>query len=1058
MKDGRGKCRKKIYDAWVCMPPRETIIINKIEHSEVRSKLKQKFQSRGVIDYTHNFTKIVKPSEEIINKYNKGETVASEIVEAYSLCCELVRNGKVYITSNNTPFVLCGSIGEFSVISFGTLQNRYKLLSENGASSIGISKEVLSKKLKNGCLEWVRVRCVPDKEEYYAQYIPLNNMGRIQGKILENGINALQIYNGKGVKHGKGDFLIYRLLPNGVPSREYCSVVNGLVFALTFDNHGWTEEIDQNVRELTIEKPKPLFEIEEKKDAGANNSDKNSVNNLLMNSIEEVLRYCRDTSIKQMPFMYKRLEDSFVVQPKVIESYESFVNDSEKLNENQKKSALKQLRFNRFITEIKIKNDMIYFNSFNILKDSSGKETKSQIYCVKLPATQEGIQMLREKTCIYLGLSGYIPNEQLGHFTYIAKPSKYEYDGLEAYTISSSGINRKLRLMDYESDNNHRGYEREGIESQRLYRVIDGADKYMAKSTLSKPTFVFRGLPGNTAVAFSGSGDLANLPGHILTNTAFTSTTLNMHSTLMFANTGADAENGVILAIELPAGINAEYIHNIAGWKEQFEILLDRKYDLAIGEKLLEFEGANKFTYHVFLANVVEHAPFSEIPGFIDVSHHSNVPNIKYYDENGKINFTYELIKGYMKEAYHILRQKGIAGAQFQEKLRFTETFSDYIVVRAGKSEETNTVTDLAFTYNKDTDLLDVVKFVSPDVVITESGAEVTARNYWKDFNRNNNSIDRNFVWESYEANNMAFTIKDKDNPDGNFQIIPKSSITLKGDSKSKAERIANTIIEYVKYNKDVTLLPMQDIGRYFDCVFRATLITEGYLLKDALSVDRVGNPDDENDGYVKMGYLIDGDNDDSLMLKMKLSRDENMKLKMDYNGKSKDGILSETQNMRWNIFDQEVMEKTCDKILYQFASKLKLNHTRRIDALMRYVERLTGFKVVNHAFNKDGLNIHQKGNVKAYKLYTDIKNNEFMLINIVVENRIAQMRFRTLTGEWNMAVSLDNSIQTMYREVMQSICQGLKEYPIQSLERKMRPVEVGFKNTNLGMSEKRTA
>lgn len=458
-------------------------------------------------------------------------------------------------------------------------------------------------------------------------------------------------------------------------------------------------------------------------------------------------------------------------------------------------------------------------------------------------------------------------------------------------------MNRKLRLQDYESESNHRGYERTGAESQRLYRAIDGADKYFDKVQITKPLTVFRGMPGCDAATFSGRGSVDNLSGGVITNTAYTSSTLNLHSTLMFAKVAKDPNNGVILAINLPAGMHADYIHNIAGWKEQFEVLWDRKYDIQVGEELLSFKGGANFVYHVFEAGVVEHTPMSVLPSFIDVSHHSNVPNINLYDKNGRINFDYEVIKGIMLTTFDALKKHGYSGLQYQEKLGLDPLNRDYIVVHAGEGDD-DTVVDLGFTYNSDTKMVDIVKFTSKKRVQykDDRGNDVTAtaRNYWSDWGRNNGAIDQNFSWESYNANDKGFNMS-------NFAFEPKSSITLKipksvGDrvEENLATCIANTIAQYVKYNKDVTLLPMQDVARYFDSVFKNIILDEGYDLKDSMPVNRVGKDTDENDGYVPLKYRIDGDNDDSLTIMMRMSRDSNGKLQLEYRGASANNRVKE--------------------------------------------------------------------------------------------------------------------------------------------------------------------
>lgn len=679
-----------------------------------------------------------------------------------------------------------------------------------------------------------------------------------------------------------------------------------------------------------------------------------------------------------MPFKYKRTGDVDIkVTPAVIEDYK--VKTTKANAENTELSvAEREKKFSNFETLIGVADGKLQFKSYTTFGDR-----RDLSYVFELPANDDGLTQFKAGISIYAGLMGWIPNGIQNSFNFIAKPTKYEHDGIHAYTVSSSGLNRKLRLQDYEEDGNKRGYERTGGESQRLYRAIDGADKYFDKVHTSKPMTVFRGMPLSDALKYSGRKTIETMSGGIITNTAYTSSTLNLHSTLMFAKTTTDPTGGVILAIDLPVGLNADYIHNIAGWKEQFEVLWDRKYDIQVGEHILSFKGGKNFTYHIFKAGVVQHVPLSPIPSWMDISHHANVPNIQFYDRNGRINFDYQAIQGTLLEAFDILKKKGITGLQFQKKLQFDLAHRDYIIAHAGEGDD-DTLVDLGFTYNTDTKMIDVMKFTSANGAGDKGNS---ARNYWTDAERNAGAIDRNFTWETYNANDEKMTASDFD-----FDI--KSSIMLRAPKngvvdleKNLPSCVAFTILEYLKYNKDVTLLPMQDVARYFDTVFKTTILEEGYELKDSMPVNRVGKDTDENDGYVPLKYHIDGDDDDSLVLMMRMARSENGKLQLEYRGASANNRVKESDTLRWNIFNQEIMERECNKILYIFASKLNLNHTRKSDQLLNFVAKKRGFTVAranNTSGEKVERNIHQKGNHKMYRMwYPNRKDNIKVTVDV---------------------------------------------------------------------------
>ena len=941
------KCRKKFYEIHVCMPPKNTIVINKLEQYDTYVALGKK----------DHFT-----ADEIAKMKISNPQMLSTLQN-------LVSQGKAYAVTQNTPFVLAGTIGEMWCISPDKLAQTYMFL--QGGQPVAINQQSLQSRMKNGLMDWTLIRTSQQAQQgvNMACFVPTAKKGQIKtswGSLLN--------INGAGVPHGKGDFVLCDMLPNGQPNLANRWVVNGEVFANTYDNHGWSDCLNiNNTNLITINNLPNLVTT-------TTSSRYKSLFDKLCNILETLKR----SAVQQMPFNYNRVSDDVVqVKPSVIEDYVNKVSSSNKANTDLS-IRQRQQSFSHFLTQITVKDDKLQFKSYNTF---DGGHQKNLTYMFELPANDLGIQEFQNKVSIYGGLLGWIPNGIQNCFAFSGKPTKYEHDGIHAYTVSSSGMNRKLRLQDYESDTNHRGYERIGAESQRLYRAIDGADKYFDKVVSTKPLTVFRGMPGSDAVKFSGRNSIDNLSGGTITNTAYTSSTLNLHSTLMFAKTNTDPNDGVILAINIPSGINADYIHNIAGWKEQFEVLWDRKYDIQVGEKILSFKGGSNFTYHVFNASIVAHVPMQPIPSFIDVSHHLNIPNINLYDKNGRINFDYEAIKGTMLEAFDILKKKGVSGMQYQNKLGIDPMQRDYIVVHAGDGDD-DTVVDLGFTYNTDTKMIDVVKFISKKRVQykNDDGYDVTAtvRNYWSDWNRNGGAIDQNFSWESYNANDKGFDVKS-----GNFAFQPKSSITVKSPHKGSSNYgqfwqemdiiedlpncIAYSILEYVKYNKDVTLLPMQDVARYFDSVFKNTILNEGYELKDSMPVNRVGKETDENDGYVPLKYRIDGDNDDSLTIMMRMSRDSNGKLQLEYRGASNNNKVRESDILRWNIFNQTVMEKECNKILYIFASKLNLNHTRKADQLMRFISSNRGF-VITRANDvsdvKKERNIHEKGSHKLYRIW----------------------------------------------------------------------------------------
>lgn len=923
-------CSKKLYSIYVCKPPKNTVVINQLEQADIVRMLNGKtFFS----------------TEEIERMQTSNPSKLMQLQQ-------LVSQGKAYAVTDNTPFVLCGTVGELWTISADKLAKTYMFL-QNG-QPVTINSQTLSAKMKDDCFDWTVVRTSPQATagQNMACFIPRGQSGQLQ-----TAWGAVLTYNGAGAFHGRGDFIVCAKLPNGKPNLSDRWVVNGEIFATTYNNQGWVDCLSNKPpKQFTIVDLPRLVPIAKKDDQYQGIFDK------LCQSLDWLKAHC----VGQMPFRYRRTAEDIQVVPAVIEDYSNKANLVN--SENKDLSvAERTARFSHFVTVISAVKDTLQFKSYNVF---AGR--KELVYAFEIPANDAGVAEFNQNIEIYGGLLGWIPNGVQNCFTFLGCPTKYEHDGIHAYTVSSSGINRKLRLQDAKD---RRAEERMGDESQRLYRAIDGADRYFDKVQITRPLTVYRGMPGRDAVTFSDRNSLEDLTGGLITNTAYTSSTLNLHSSLMFSKTASDPNNGVILVIDLPAGTHADYIHNIAGWKEQFEVLWDRKYDIRVKNKLLSFKGGANFTYHVFRAEIVSHAPFSPIPSAIGTFDHLNVPGIDKYDKNGRINFDYRAVKGILSEAFDVLKKKGIAGVQWQSRLQFDPFNRDYIVVHAGEGDD-DTVVDLGFTYNTDTRMIDVIKFTSKKRISHKdaNGNDVTstARNYWSDWNRNNGAIDQNFYWESYNGNDNAFNVN-------NFSFSPKSSITVKSpnntgiDEHNLSSCVAFTILEYVKYNKDVTLLPMQDVARYLDSVFKNTIIDEGYRLRDFTPVNRVGKADDENDGYVPLAFRIDGDNDDTLTIKMRMYRDDKGKLQLEYRGASANNRVKQADKLHWNIFNQEIMERECNKILYVFASKLNLNHTRKADKLMEYVSRNRGFVVTGaneNSLTKDERNIHEKGNHKLYRLW----------------------------------------------------------------------------------------
>ena len=219
------KCVKKQYEIWVCQPPQGTVVINKLEQADSVSACRGRT--------------VFAPFEIERNPQIKA------------LCEQLVTSGKAYIVNNPQTFVLSGTRGELWCIKGDKLAKKYVWASDNAP----INAQTLKSRLGDAkYLGWQKVRTIPDNSAAYACFVP----AKIQGQIQTSW--AILNINGRGVPHGKGDFVISQPGADGKPSADRY-VVNGAVFADTYDNRGWVDCLAPQSGTVA-EKPKELYSID----------------------------------------------------------------------------------------------------------------------------------------------------------------------------------------------------------------------------------------------------------------------------------------------------------------------------------------------------------------------------------------------------------------------------------------------------------------------------------------------------------------------------------------------------------------------------------------------------------------------------------------------------------------------------------------------------------------------------------------------------------------------------------------------------------------------------
>jgi hypothetical protein len=152
--------------------------------------------------------KVVKKMYEIRARYAEvGERVYNFLEDAH------------YVTSSEKCIVLTGTAGEQWVITAEKLQKTYML---NGEPIVGNVAEIFA-------TEQV-VETKAGAEVYFAEFLPVEQKMSVKtswGEVLQA--------NRDGVPHGDGDYIVCSSKEDGAPNHDDRWVVNGLVFANTYE-------------------------------------------------------------------------------------------------------------------------------------------------------------------------------------------------------------------------------------------------------------------------------------------------------------------------------------------------------------------------------------------------------------------------------------------------------------------------------------------------------------------------------------------------------------------------------------------------------------------------------------------------------------------------------------------------------------------------------------------------------------------------------------------------------------------------------------------------------
>lgn len=836
----------------------------------------------------------------------------------------ITENGKKV---DNNHFVLSGVVNNLDIITFNELVNQFVY-----SDGTQITKESILKLMaKTNYFDWV---AIVSKRTLSALACHIEN--KYVDKLNING--RIYSVNVPGIDHGKGDFAVCYTDISGRPLLNTLRIYNGIEFKERFDNRGWQSNL--STRNVQIEMPDSI--VRHLAVGNSINKVDDFKGSQLAQIIEQILAWCKKTIHPDIKWEYKRVTNNkFSVASSVVENYKKVNNCT------------------HTVSSIEIKDTKIEFKVYN-----ANGSIRNKAFEFELGIDNYITDKLVEDRAIYFGLLGYVRGDIPSLFRVEGQLKKDEYDGLERYTVSSSGMNRVCRGMDKES-------EKLGEIRADIIRSILQVDRALEKSKIANEMSLFRGMPLDIAYQF-GNCNESNFDKATIHNTAFTSSSLNIQSTIMFA-LPRNCKEGLIQIIDNNIGVNAMYINDIAGWEEQYEVLVDRCYDIQNDRFMFELKAGGGSIIKVVKSHFVMHRALSKID-MKDLNNHG----IYNYDESGRIGLYKELFDNEIHEIFDILREKGLTNLQYIEKtvlegLDAMNTIpSSYIIIDAGEQGNGKGI-DLLYSL----DCVGNRKILS---IYEVCGDRNELRNYWSDINRKEGKTDYNYRWSAYNHKRINIGDINLDNIDY-IEIAPNLSL----------EEIAENIYQNIVYRKNVVAFPLLDIARYFGQAFQQYIVQEGYVIKQSFRIDRIGKEEDPQDGYVPIKFRIDGDNDDDLFLQIIFKRDKNNDLSIGYRGQAASKKVNESKTFVYNTFNTEVANKVAEHILYTFAKKLELSCVSKID---RFLESFC----IRNRFN----NIRVQQNAEKDKNGSHCKK-----YRIIREQEVYNMLgVKFLGGEFKLMVS----------------------------------------------------
>lgn len=201
-------CCKKDYSIYACIPESDTIIINRFSNPDLYVKLGRK-------DF---FTAEQVHKQNLLQKY-----------------ADYIQKGQIQVVKDSCV-CLYGTVGELKLLSIREFVNTYTF-----ADNQQITSQNIDRLEDNWCVV-LPIKPILDVI-YSACFVP-----KSQTNIVEYFYDSVRFSHSEKLRcnnplleHGKGDFIVCKTKANGKPDLFSKILVNGNVFAMTFNNRRFAD-------------------------------------------------------------------------------------------------------------------------------------------------------------------------------------------------------------------------------------------------------------------------------------------------------------------------------------------------------------------------------------------------------------------------------------------------------------------------------------------------------------------------------------------------------------------------------------------------------------------------------------------------------------------------------------------------------------------------------------------------------------------------------------------------------------------------------------------------